>query len=61
VILNSLIFHWTGAMFRYPLKRSNCESFQTVGGITRAMRKAGFEQVRTQRNKSFTVTAVKLS
>jgi ubiquinone/menaquinone biosynthesis C-methylase UbiE len=58
VLLNGICFHLTGRQFRYPLKRQRCESFQTIGSITRAMQQAGFEQVRTKLGRFFVVTAV---
>jgi ubiquinone/menaquinone biosynthesis C-methylase UbiE len=58
ILLNGIYFHLTGRQFRYPLKRNRCESFQTIGSITRAMQQAGFEQVRTELGRFFVVTAV---
>ena len=42
VIVNGICFHFLGRQFRYPLRRRRCESFQTVRGMTLAMRRAGF-------------------
>lgn len=58
VLLNGICLHLIGRQFRYPLNRHRCESFQTIGGITRAMQQAGFEQVRTEYGRFFVVTAV---
>ncbi len=61
IIANSLFLHLIGKQFRYPINRNRCESFQFTGAITKAMRQAGFEQVRTERNRFFIVTATKES
>jgi ubiquinone/menaquinone biosynthesis C-methylase UbiE len=59
VVSNGLFFHFTGKQFRSPFNRSRCESFQTAGGVLRAMRAAGFEQVRADRGEYLVVTASK--
>lgn len=59
IITNSLFFHVTGKQFQFPFNRKRCESFQSVGAITRAMRQVGFDSVRTDRNRFFVVTAIK--
>lgn len=59
VIVNGLLFHFTGRLFRSPFNRAKCESFQTAHGIVRAMRAAGFDQVRAERGRSLVVTASK--
>jgi len=61
VIANGVWFHIAGNQFRYPFKPRWCESFQTVRGMTRAMLRAGFEQVQVQVSQFFVVTAVKMS
>jgi ubiquinone/menaquinone biosynthesis C-methylase UbiE len=58
-LLNGALFHLTGTQFRYPLKRSRCESFQTAGGMLRAMRRAGFVDVRAERAHTLVITAEK--
>jgi ubiquinone/menaquinone biosynthesis C-methylase UbiE len=58
VIVNGLLFHFTGRQFSSPFNRAKCESFQTTRGIVRAMRAAGFDQVRPDhRGRIFVVTA----
>lgn len=57
VAVNGVCFHLLGRQFRYPLNRSRCESFQTTAGVARAMSKVGFEQVKTEHEKFFVVTA----
>ena len=58
VMTNGAFFHLTGRQFRFPFNR-RCESFQTVKGVIRAMREAGFENVRAEQNRFFIVTASK--
>jgi len=58
ILINGICFHLTGRQFRFPFKQKRCESFQTIGGVTRAMHRAGFEQVRAERGHFFIVTAV---
>jgi len=58
IVINGICFHLTGRQFRFPFKQKRCESFQTIGGITRAMRQAGFELVRVEHGNFFVVTAV---
>jgi ubiquinone/menaquinone biosynthesis C-methylase UbiE len=58
VIANGVFFHLTGRQFRSPFN-GRCESFQTVKGVTRAMKEAGFESVRAEQNGFFIVTASK--
>ena len=58
VMTNGVFFHLTGRQFRFPFNH-RCESFQTVKGVTRAMKEAGFENVRAERDRFFIVTASK--
>ena len=58
-LLNGALFHLTGAQFRYPLKRSRCESFHTASGMLRAMRRVGFVDIRAKRARTLVITAVK--
>ena len=59
VLMNGMCLHLTGKQFRYPLDHRRCESFQTVGGMTRAMHRAGFTLVCTHLDAFFAITAVK--
>jgi ubiquinone/menaquinone biosynthesis C-methylase UbiE len=59
VLLNGAVFHITGTQFRYPLKRSRCESFQTATAMTRTLRRAGFVNVRAHRGRTLVMTAEK--
>lgn len=58
VMINGVLFHLIGRQFRFPFSR-RYESFQTVKGVIRAMKEAGFEDVRTEQNGFFIVTAYK--
>jgi ubiquinone/menaquinone biosynthesis C-methylase UbiE len=46
ILVNSLFFHVTGKMFRYPLNRLRCESFQTTYRMKRILAKHGFANIR---------------
>lgn len=59
VIVNGLLFHFTGRLFLSPFNRAKCESFQTGRGIVKAMIAAGFDQVRAERGRFLVVTASK--
>jgi SAM-dependent methyltransferase len=54
ILLNSALFHWVQRQFSV---RGRCESFQTERGITRALRRAGFEDIAVTRGDHFLVTA----
>ncbi len=58
VMGNGAIFHFTGKQYRLPFSQ-RCESFQTISGVTRAMKEAGFENIRADQNRFFIVTASK--
>jgi ubiquinone/menaquinone biosynthesis C-methylase UbiE len=49
VLTNVLSLHLLGKQFDCPVKGGRCESFQTSGGITRALHAAGFEGVEIHR------------
>lgn len=59
ILVNGLCFHLTGRQFRFPLNRQRCESFQTIGGMTRALQRVGFEQIHIEADRFFIVTASK--
>lgn len=48
--LNTLVFHFTGRVFRFPLKRSRVESYQTRAGMDRCLAAAGFRVERVYRD-----------
>jgi ubiquinone/menaquinone biosynthesis C-methylase UbiE len=58
VTINGLIFHFTGKVFRYPLKPTLTESFQTKSALTRALTAAGFRDIQElpRRVPSFVAT-----
>ncbi len=59
VLVNGLCFHATGKVFRFPLKRSRVESFQTRRSLTRVMRSAGFTDAEIVPRYPLTVAAKK--
>lgn len=61
VAFNSILFHTTGAQFRFPLNRKRIESYQTESGMKRCFEKLGFGEVAFERDGPlFIVTARKL-
>ncbi|QOY61773.1 methyltransferase domain-containing protein [Lysobacter sp. H21R4] len=58
VMANGLLFHCLGRQLRFPFNQ-RCESFQTVGGMRRGLRKAGFTDIHIQRGRHFLCTARK--
>ena len=59
-LLNGLAFHYFGKLWRFPLNRQRCESFQTAGAMQRALRQAGFAQVEMEQAPNrFAIKAVK--
>jgi SAM-dependent methyltransferase len=60
VLLNGGLLHWLGQQLYFPFSPARCESFQTVGGIQRALAAAGFARVQTDYSPQvFIVKAVK--
>jgi len=59
VVLNGLSLHLARRQFRYPFNRARCESFQTVSGMKRVLRAAGFEDVSITRRPFLVATARK--
>ncbi|MGH9355390.1 MAG: class I SAM-dependent methyltransferase [Terriglobia bacterium] len=62
VLLNGLLFHLTGRIFRFPFKwwgMSRYESFQTRRSLLGLLRGAGFRGIRIVRGGFFVITAVK--
>lgn len=61
VIVNGLIFNAFGRLVSWPLS-GRCESFQSTGGMRRAMHKVGFSDIDTRINgRIFVCTAHKIS
>ena len=50
-LMNGLFFHVTGKLFRFPLRRARCESFQTGRGIRLALHRAGFDHIEFHRDR----------
>jgi ubiquinone/menaquinone biosynthesis C-methylase UbiE len=59
VLINGIIFHMSGAMFRFPYKRRRYESFQTMKRMRRILMSLDFENITFAGNHSLKVTAVK--
>jgi ubiquinone/menaquinone biosynthesis C-methylase UbiE len=59
VIANGTYFHFTGKLFRFPLKRSHLESFQTAKSMRRVLSNAGFEEISMDFGPGFVITARK--
>jgi ubiquinone/menaquinone biosynthesis C-methylase UbiE len=59
VIANGTYFHLTGKLFRFPLKRSHLESFQTAKSMRRVLSNAGFEDISMDFGPGFVTTARK--
>jgi SAM-dependent methyltransferase len=58
-LVNTGWFTVSGSVFRYPLRRSRLESYQTERGMRLALREAGFEGVGFQHEGHFLATAQK--
>jgi ubiquinone/menaquinone biosynthesis C-methylase UbiE len=56
ICLNSILFHFSQRQFALL---GRCESFQTAGGIARALRQVGFLDITITRASQFQVTATK--
>jgi ubiquinone/menaquinone biosynthesis C-methylase UbiE len=57
VLANGACFVLMGRLFRFPLYRKRCESFQTAGAMRRVLRTNGFINIKIERSKQFVVTA----
>jgi len=49
-----------GREFHLPFRKDYYESFQTTRGISKLLRKTGFEDIRAERNGFFVATARKI-
>jgi SAM-dependent methyltransferase len=58
-LTNTALLHLAGWQFRFPLKRTVTESWQTERGIRLALRKADLESIRVSSGSHFVVTARK--
>lgn len=60
VIANGMVLNLLGREFHLPFRKDYYESFQTIKGISRLLRKAGFEEIKAERNGFFVATARKV-
>jgi ubiquinone/menaquinone biosynthesis C-methylase UbiE len=59
VIVNGIVLNLFGREFHLPFRKNYFESFQTVRGIRKLLRKVGFDEIVAQRNGFFVATARK--
>ena len=62
VLLNGLLFHLTGRVFKFPFKwqgMSQYESFQTYRSLLGLLRRAGFKEIQIVGGEFFAITAMK--
>lgn len=59
VIANGIVLNSLGKEFHLPFRRNYYESFQTIRGIRRLLRKLGFEEIQAERNGFFVAAARK--
>lgn len=57
IALNSLLFHFAERMV--PYLNGRYESFQTIGGMRRALRRVGFREISIVKDKHFVATAIR--
>lgn len=60
VIANGMALNSLGKEFHLPFKKDYYESFQTIRGISKLLRKVGFDDIRAERNGFFVATAKKV-
>ena len=59
VVTNSVLFHSTGKLIRYPLNRSRVMTFQTEKRMRRELEKAGFGAIQISDSKFLVMEADK--
>jgi ubiquinone/menaquinone biosynthesis C-methylase UbiE len=59
VIANGMLLHSLGKEFHLPFRKDYYESFQTISGIRKLLRKVGFDDIQAERNGFFVATATK--
>ena len=59
VIVNGMVLNAFGKEFHLPFRKDYYESFQTIRGIRKLLLKAGFDEIRAERNGFFVATARK--
>ena len=58
ILVNGVLLATTGRQLTFPFGRDRRETFQTAGGMRRALRRAGFESIAFERHeRAFIVTA----
>lgn len=60
VIANGIALNSLGKEFHLPFKRGYYESFQTINGISKLLRKIGFDEIKAEQNGFFVATARKI-
>lgn len=60
VIANGMVLNSLGKEFHLPFRKDYYESFQTIRGITKLLRKVGFDDIQAERNGFFVATARKV-
>lgn len=60
VIANGIVLNLVGKEFHLPFRKDYYESFQTIGGIKKLLRRAGFDEIKAERNGFFVATARKV-
>ena len=58
-ITNGVALNLLGKEFHLPFRKDYYESFQTIGGFSKLLREAGFEDIKAERNGFFVATASK--
>lgn len=60
VIANGVTLNLLGREFHLPFRKDYYESFQTIKGISKLLRKAGFDEIKVERNGFFVAIATKV-
>ena len=60
VIANGIVLNSLGKEFHMPFRKAYYESFQTIRGIRKLLRKTGFADIRAEQNGFFVATARKV-
>jgi hypothetical protein len=61
VIVNGMVLNSLGKEFHLPFRKNYYESFQTIRGIRRLLREAGFDDIKAERKVFFVATARKVA
>ncbi len=60
VMVNGTVLNLLGREFHLPFRKDYYESFQTIKGISKLLRKAGFNEIKAERNGFFVAMARKV-